>query len=226
MKWGKVVQAKRNIVEVLAREVKRKPKGTVGVSTVTDPYQPLEAKLQLTRKCIELLSREGFHVSIQTKSKLVLRDTDLIVPEKFDVGVTITTMDRELAGKIEPGASPPGARTQVLEELASRSVETWLFLGPIIPELTDDEESLRKVIEVAKRTRSKLIYDKLNLKRWVLNRLKPVLEEELPGLTERLPDLTRKQSKSWREICSRVESICSELGVRCEAVFPSWPSVQ
>jgi len=219
LNWGKFVRAKQNIVEVLAREVKRKPKGTVGVSTVCDPYQPLEAKLELTRKCIELLSRHNFPVSIQTKSSLVLRDVDLIVPEKFDVGVTITTMDRELAGKIEPRASPPEARAQVLEEFSSRGVETWLFLGPIIPGLNDGGDGLRQVIEVAQRTRSRLIYDRLNLRRWVLDRLAPVLEEVRPELAERLPDLIRGQSESWREVFSKVESICNELGVGCEPAF-------
>jgi len=224
LNWGKFVRVKQNIVEVLAREVKRKPKGTVGVSPVCDPYQPLEAKLELTRKCIELLSRRGFPVSIQTKSSLVLRDVDLIVPEKFDVGVTITTMDRELAGKFEPRASLPDARAQVLEEFSSRGVETWLFLGPIIPEINDSEDGLRRVIEVAHRTHSELIYDKLNLKRWVFDRLVPVLEGGRPGLAERLPDLIRGQSESWRRTGSMVESICRELGVRCEPAFQAHPS--
>ena len=220
MNWGKVVQPKQNIVEVLTREVKSKPKGTVGVSTVCDPYQPLEAELELTRKCIELLSRRGFSVSIQTKSSLVLRDSDLVVPEKFDVGVTITTTDRELASELEPKASPPSARARVLEEFASRGVETWLFLGPIVPEINDGEEDLRRVIEVARRTRSKLIYDKLNLRRWVLERMTPKLEKIRPGLAKQLPPLVSAKSKRWREIRSRVESICTELRVRCEPAFP------
>lgn len=220
-KWGEFVRAKRNIDEVLAREVKRKPKGTVGVSTVTDPYQPLEAKLKLTRKCIELLAEHRFPVSIQTKSKLVLRDSDLIVPEKFDVGVTITTMDRRLAGVFEPVASPPEARAKVLEEFSSLGVETWLFLGPIIPMLNDSEESLRQVIEVAAQTKSRIIYDRLNLRPWVMGRLRPVLEEEKQGLAEQLSNLIRDESDSWHRICSVVEGICSEIGVKCEAAFPS-----
>lgn len=221
--WGKVVRAKQNIVEVLAREVKRKPRGVVGVSTVCDPYQPLEAKLGLTRKCIELLSKHDFPVSIQTRSRLVLRDADLIVPEKFDVGVTITTMDRGLAGVLEPEAPPPDVRAQVLDEFSSRGVETWLFLGPIIPGLNDAEGSLKQVIEVAARTKSRVIYDRLNLKQWVMERLGPALEQERPGLAERLPALIREGSESWRRICSTVEAICSGLGVKCEPAFPSRP---
>ena len=219
MNWGKVIQAKRNIVEVLEREVKRKPKGVVGVSTVTDPYQPLEAELELTRKCIELLSKHRFDLCIQTKSSLVLRDADVIKPEGFEVWVTITTMDPELARELEPKASPPDARAQVLEEFSSRGVETCLFLGPIIPEIDDSEESIRRVVEVAKRTRSKVIYDKLNLRRWVLDRLEPVLERKQLGLTERMPSLVDVRSERWRGISSTVESVCKRLGVGCEPAF-------
>jgi DNA repair photolyase len=221
LNWGEFVRAKSNIVEVLEREVRRKPKGTVGVSTVCDPYQPLEAKFELTRKCIELLVDHSFPISIQTKSSLVLRDADLIVPKKFDVGVTITTMDRELASKIEPQASPPDARAQVLDEFSSRGVNTWVFLGPIIPEVNDNEDSLRRIIEIAGRTKSRLLYDKLNLKRWVLERLAPVIEQGKPGLAGRLPSLTSADSEWWRKTCSTVESICRELGVQYEPAFPT-----
>ncbi len=221
LNWGKFVRAKNNIVEVLGREVRRKPKGTAGVSTVTDPYQPLEAKLEFTRKCIEILSKHDFPVSIQTKSSLVLRDADLIVPEKFDVGVTITTMDRGLASKIEPRASPPDARVQVLDEFSSRGVKTWIFLGPIIPEVNDSENSLRRIIEIARQNKSKLMYDKLNLKQWVLVRMTPFIEQERLGLARRLPALASVNSEWWRKTCSTVESICKELGVRYEPAFPT-----
>lgn len=219
--WGKVVRVKRNVVEVLAQEVERKPKGVVGVSTVTDPYQPIEAALELTRKCMETLSMHDFPISIQTKSSLVLRDSDLIVPKKFDVGVTITTMDSDLAGLIEPRASPPDERAQVLEEFSSRGVDTWLFLGPIIPEINDSEENLARVIKVASKSNSKVVYDRLNLKQWTMERLRPVLDNERPGLAERLPDIVQEGSGSWHKTFSKIRSICSELGVKCEAAFPS-----
>ena len=218
--WGNFVKVKQNLLEVLERELKRKPRGVVGVSTVTDPYQPIESKLELTRRCLKLLSQHGFPVSVQTKSGLVLRDADLIKPKGFDVGVTITTMNRELAEKIEPRASPPDARANVLKEFASRGVETWLFFGPITPELNDSTENIRRVAEVAKKTGSKLIYDKLNLKRWVLDRIAPVLERARPGLAERLPALISQSGTHWSKISEVVKSTCKELGVRCESAFP------
>jgi DNA repair photolyase len=217
--WGKFVRTKNNVSEVLAGELKRKPKGTIGLSTVTDPYQPLESKAKLTRKCLEILSAHDFPVSIQTKSDLVLRDVDLIKPGKFDVGVTITTMDRELARKIEPMASSPDARAKVLEEFASRGVQRWIFLGPIIPEINDSKQSLEHVIEVAEKTGSKILYDKLNLRPWVLESVKPFIERERPGLAERLPTLLSSKSDWWRETSSLVKTLCAKHSVRCEPAF-------
>jgi len=221
MNWGKFVKAKQNIAEILSNEIKRKPRGVVGVSTVTDPYQPTESKMQLTRKCLEILANNNFPTSIQTKSILVLRDIDIIKPKKFDVGVTITTMDRDLARKLEPRASPPDARVHVLEELAPRGFETWIFLGPIIPEINDSKESLAQIIEAAKKTKSRLIYDRLNLKQWVLESMTPFLEEEKPGLAQRLPAVLGAKSNYWRIISSMIEDLCKERSVFCEPAFPS-----
>jgi DNA repair photolyase len=219
--WGKFVRTKNNVSEVLARELKHKPKGTIGLSTVTDPYQPLESKTKLTRKCLEILSAHDFPVSIQTKSDLVLRDADLIKPGKCDVGVTITTMNRELARKIEPMASSPDARAKVLEEFASRGVQTWIFLGPIIPEVNDSKQSLEEIIEAAEKTGSKILYDKLNLRPWVLESVKPFIERERPGLAERLPTLLNSKSDWWHETSSMVKTLCAKHSVRCESAFPT-----
>jgi DNA repair photolyase len=217
--WGKILRAKVNIAEVLEREVRRKKRGTVGVSTVCDPYQPLEAELGLTRKCLEVLSSHEFDVCIQTKSDLVLRDVDLIRPQGFEVGVTIITTGTDLARKLEPGAPPPEARVRVLEEFSSRGVPTWIFLGPIFPEINDVEDGLRQIVEIASRTRSEILYDKLNLKPGVLDRLSPVLEALRPGLAGRLPNLVAKGSDWWRRTRATVESICEDLGVKCESAF-------
>ncbi len=221
LKWGQTIKAKQNISEVLAQEVKKKPKGVVGVSTVCDPYQPLEARLELTRKCIDILAQQNFPVSIQTKSKLILRDIDLIVPKKFDVGVTITTMNRKLASWLEPNAAPPDERARVLEEFSAKGVETWLFLGPIIPKINDSEQDLREVIEVAARTKSLVLYDRLNPRRWVMERLYEGMKEANAEWAGQAVKLTHELSEMWHQTKARVESICREKGVKCEPAFPN-----
>ncbi len=216
--WGEFVEVKVNALEVLEREVRGKPKRMVGIGTVTDPYQPLEARFRLTRECLRILSEHGFPVCVQTKSDLILRDADLLSVGNSEVGVTITTMDEEIARILEPRASPPKRRARILEEFSSRGVTTWLFLGPLLPSLTDSEEGIREVVEVAASTRSLLIYDKLNLKRGVMERLGNALKELSPESLRILlsPSL---RSKSWKEERERVERICREKGVRCEPAF-------
>ena len=90
--WGEFVDVKVNAPEVLRRQLDKAKKGTVWISSVCDPYQPLEAKYELTRGCLKELARKQFPVNIQTKSKLVLRDLDLLQEfEEIEVGFTITT---------------------------------------------------------------------------------------------------------------------------------------
>lgn len=210
--WGQKIYVKEGIEEILRREVKTKRRGTVGISTVTDPYQPIEAKTELTRKCLEILRHSGFKVSIQTKSNLVLRDRDLLEPS-FDVGVTIITMNHELSRLLEPSAPPPDARAQVLEELSGK-LETWLFLGPVIPRVNDEVEEIRKVIEVARKTQSLLFFDWFRPKPWATQRLLSALQGKFEVKTELLLD------HEWRnQTLKKVREICRQLGVRLQ---PTW----
>jgi len=218
-RWGQFVRAKSNIAEVLTKEVKQRQKAMVGMSTVTDPYQPIEAKLELTRKCIEVLAKHDFPVSIQTKSSLVSRDADLIKPGRFELGMTLTTMNRELANLLEPMASPPDARAQTIEEFSKSGVETWIFLGPIIPRINDDTEGMKEIIKLAARTKSKIIYDRLNLKQWIMDRLGPKLELRNPGLAKQLPEILKEQGVSWKLTSQTIQMACKQFGVKCEPAF-------
>lgn len=213
--WGKVVNVKENIADVLRAEVLKKQKGTVGISTVTDPYQPAEAGFKLTRKCLEILLSHGFPVSIQTKSALVLRDLDILSAAKnlADVGFTITTMDPAVSKLIEPGASLPGERAAALERISEAGIGTWIFLGPVIPGLNDSEESIRQVIEVARETKSRIMYDKLNLRRFVT--------ESMSRFTDIAPILQTFRSPGyWQKTSELIEKICRDAGVSCEPAFP------
>lgn len=132
--WGDFVDAKINAPSVLKRQLERAKKGTVWISSVCDPYQPLEAKYQLTRRCLEELAKKQFPINIQTKSKLVLRDLDLFQDfEEIEVGFTITTDNDRLAKFFEPGASSIKERLDSLEQLHTKGKKTFAFIGPILP---------------------------------------------------------------------------------------------
>lgn len=132
--WGKFVDVKVNAVHLLERQLQRAKKGTVWISSVCDPYQPLEAKYRLTRGCLEELLNKQFPVNVQTKSKLVCRDLDLFQQfETIDVGLTVTTDDEKMAGLFEPQASPVKERIRALETLHGAGIRTFAFIGPLLP---------------------------------------------------------------------------------------------
>jgi DNA repair photolyase len=130
-KWGMYVDAKVNAPEVMERELRGLRKDQVFLSSSSDPYQPVEARYGLTRRCLQALLRNGFPVSILTRSPLVLRDIDLLT--KFEwarVGMSITTVpDR----KFEPGVPPLERRIATLRRLHEAGIRTWVSLAPVIP---------------------------------------------------------------------------------------------
>jgi len=132
--WGEFVDVKKNAVELLKKQLERAKKGTVWISSVCDPYQPLEAGYELTRGCLKELLKKQFPVNIQTKSKLVLRDLDLFRQfATIDVGFTIATDDEKVAKLFEPQASPVNERIKALETIHDEGIRTFAFIGPLLP---------------------------------------------------------------------------------------------
>lgn len=132
--WGTFVDVKINTPELLRHEVEKRPPGRVWVSGVCDPYQPLEAAYQLTRKALEILLQRGWPVTVQTKSPLVLRDIDLFGrSDSIEVGLSVTTADDRIRELFEPTAPPVMERIKALEELRLAGVRTYAMVAPLLP---------------------------------------------------------------------------------------------
>ncbi|MCP4633077.1 MAG: radical SAM protein [candidate division Zixibacteria bacterium] len=132
--WGEYVHMKINIVELLEKELKKKKRGFIALSTVCDPYQPLEKKYELSRRCLELISSEGWPVSVQTRSPLVLRDIDILKSiEDCTVGVSITTIDDKVRKVFEPNTPSIEKRLETLKRLKKEGLRTFAFTGPLLP---------------------------------------------------------------------------------------------
>jgi len=132
--WGSFLDVKTNAPDVLHRQMKKAARGHVLISSVTDPYQPVEEEYKLTRGCLEVLLPHQFSVDILTKSPLVLRDLDLLKQFKeLEVGITITTDDDEIRKIFEPHAPPIEARIQALKTLSKAGLKTYAFIGPLLP---------------------------------------------------------------------------------------------
>lgn len=173
--WGSFVDVKVNSPEVLQRQLQRKARGRVMISSVTDAYQPIEAKYKLTRKCLEVLLQYQFPVDILTKSPLVLRDLDLIKEFKdIEVGVTVTTNDEKIRKVFEPQAPSITARINTLKKLHNNGINTYAFIGPVLP--MNPEALLENInphvdsiiIDRMNYTSKTLkIYKRMNLSKWL-----------------------------------------------------------
>ncbi len=212
--WGTIVYVKENCVEVLKNELRRLRLGVIGVSTITDPYQHIEARLGLVRESIEVMLRYGFNVSIQTKSNLVLRDLDIIrkFKDRVDVGVTLTWLNNDSIMKyIEPNSVRPKERVKVLERLSNEGVETWIFYGPVIPLVNDGEELVKEIVSVAKDTNSKVLIDKLRVRKWMYEIFRQVMNQR-----KVMSILSKAQDRKWwRNFLNKVLKICKENNVEC-----------
>jgi DNA repair photolyase len=133
--WGDFVDIKINAPDLLSKEIKKKKMGTVWMSGVCDPYQPLEANYELSRKCLEILVPDNWPVVIQTRSPLVLRDMDIFKKSKnIEVGLSITTSNDEIRKAFEPNAPSIIERLRTIDSLNQNGIRTYVMIAPILPE--------------------------------------------------------------------------------------------
>jgi DNA repair photolyase len=219
--WGSFVDVKENLLEALEADLEKLQPGVIGLATVTDPYQPVERRLLLTRSCLERISETRFHVSIQTKSDLVVRDLPLMDPESVDIGFTITTMNDQLAGLLEPNAPRPGARAEGLMKAFEKGFKTWVFYGPIIPMVNDDRETMLEIINLAEKAGGEVLYDRLNVKRGVLDRMRrPLLKL---GLNSTKVLIKLNDEAYWRNVKASLEELAGEREVALKPAFKLEP---
>ncbi|MFZ1939899.1 MAG: radical SAM protein [Terracidiphilus sp.] len=146
---------KQNGAWLLEQELKRLKPGTeIALGTATDPYQPLERKLNITRSLLEVFARSGgFRLGIVTKSALVTRDLALLQAvakvNHLSVNITVTTLDRRLARILEPRAPRPDLRIKALAELRQAGIRAGVMCSPLMPGITDTRSSIESVAKAA-----------------------------------------------------------------------------
>ena len=146
------IEVKENAPELLEEILIRKRRRIViGTGSMSDPYQPCEEKLMLTRKCLELIDRYEFGASVITKSERVLRDIDLFESinrkGRSVLQMTLTIADDKLSRIIEPNVCPTSRRYEVLKEFQKRQIPTVVWLTPFLPFLTDGDENFSRLME-------------------------------------------------------------------------------
>ncbi|MCL2334203.1 MAG: radical SAM protein [Candidatus Methanoplasma sp.] len=164
----RVVKVRSNIPDRLSKELSGLD-GTIGIGTVTDPYQYAEKRFKLTQRCLKILKERDFRIHLHTKSDLVLRDADLLASMRGEVGVTITGIDEKYSKITEPGAPLPVKRLYALEQLTSRGVDTYALIGPILNHLEGNEKDF--VDAVVSTGVKRVFIDSLNLRPQLMERL-------------------------------------------------------
>ena len=169
---------------------------TIAISGVTDCYQPIERKLEITRRCLGVLNEFKNPVSLITKNALVTRDIDILrelaAVNAASVFLSITTLDRDLAGVMEPRASTPELRLGALEALAKAGIPCGVMVGPVVPAITDHE--MPKILQAAANagaTRAGFVVLRLP---WAVA---PIFEK---WLEERFPDRKEKVLNRVRDL--------------------------
>lgn len=147
------IEVKENAIDLLAHALEHKRKKCmIGTGSMTDPYIPLEMKLEHVRKALSLIDEHGFGFTVITKSNRILRDLDLLqkINEKTKcvVQMTLTTYDEELCRKIEPHVCTTGERFAVLKRMREAGIPTVVWLTPILPFINDTEENLTGILEM------------------------------------------------------------------------------
>ncbi len=133
---------KKDLFRQLGRDVSRIEPGTlVAVSSSSDPYQPMEKDLRLTRGCLQILKDKGMRVLVMTKSDLVCRDANILSEMMSAVSITITTMSDSLAARLEPFAPLPSRRLEAIKLLCDSGVPVSARIDPVIPGINDSEVS-------------------------------------------------------------------------------------
>jgi DNA repair photolyase len=196
----------------------------IGIGTATDPYQPAERRFRVTRGILEVLAEhEGLSIWIITKSPLVTRDVDLLRRigrhNSISVHISLITLDRELARRLEPRAPTPEARLRALARLREHGIEAGINVMPVLPGITDRPQQLEPLIQaVARAGASYVSACALRLRSAARQRYLPFIEREFPELAPRYHATYARShhaGERYREGLSRYfRKICARYGVQ------------
>jgi DNA repair photolyase len=226
---------KENAAEALQEQLRKMTRskrglqriGRVAIGTATDPYQPIEAKAQLTRQCLELLAEYRVPTSITTRSPLILRDIDLLrkVPIT-SINLSVNTLDSKVWRDFEPSTPAPIKRLETVRHLVEEGITAGIFLAPILPSLTDGTRELTEVIEAAARHKVGFVMASFlrittpEVKSWFFL----TLQQHYPHLLEKYAELYRYSGylpKYYRESKHQtINELLRQFGLNETDPFP------
>lgn len=222
LKWGEFVHVKINAPRILIKDLRHAKFGRILLSSVTDPYQPIESKYEVTRKILRILASKKFPVTILTKSSLVTRDVDLLrLFRDVEIGLTITTINEDVRSIFEPRASPSYERLNALKQLKEDGFTVFAFLGPLIPVIC--EEGLESLIKELKKINvDYVVVDKLNVKAGNWPYIKNAILNYFPQLFQRIEEILFNRGEYARyylDLKYKLLSLASDYDLEVEFCY-------
>ena len=217
------VRTKQDALRIIRDDLlKKRKRGVIATGAMSDPYNPYEKELKLTRNALELINAYRFGVAVATKSTLIVRDSNILkdIQENSPVLVkmTITTADDNLCKIIEPNAPVSSERFEAVKTLNSNGVYAGILMMPILPFIEDTEENILSIIQKAKESGARFIYPAIGMTLRTGNReyYYEKLDQYFPGIKEkyikrydiRYNCTSPKVKKIWNiftEECNRLE---------------------
>lgn len=222
------IEVKKNAPELLEQALKSKrSRCMIGTGSMSDPYMHCETELRLTRKCLEVISKYGFGLAIQTKSDRILEDIDLLDAINKDakcvVQMTLTTYDDDLCRILEPNVCNTKRRIEVLEEMQRRGIPTVVWLTPILPFINDTEENITSILNECVRVGVKgiICFDMgLTLRDGDREYFYAALDKHFPGLKDRYiytyGNSYNVPSPNSKKLMNLFRKICRDNGIICD----------
>ncbi len=219
------IEVKQNAPELLEKALKSKRKKCmIGTGSMSDPYMHCEEELQLTRRCLEIILKNGFGVAIQTKSDRILRDIDLLSEinqsAKCVVQMTLTTYDDDLCRVLEPNVCNTKRRIQVLEEMSKKGIPTIVWITPVLPFINDTKDNVTAILNECVRVGVRGIIDfgmGLTLREGVREYYYSALDKFFPGMKERYikryGNAYELPSPNAKELTEILQKICKDNGI-------------
>ena len=221
------VKVKENALQIIRDDLRRKVKtGVVGTGAMSDPYNPLEEQLQLTRHSLELINAYGFGASLVSKSDLIARDVDVLKDIQSHsptiIKLSITAADDGLSKKLEPNVSVTSKRFEALRTLAANGIFCGVFIVPMLPYITDSTDNLIKLLKMSKEAGAKFVYTYMGMtlrpgsREYFYEHIDKILPEIKEKYMKQFGFRKHCQSPNSKKLWKVLKDECERLGLMYE----------
>ncbi len=214
--WGEFCDIKINAPNLIPKNTDKYKYKQITISSVTDPYNPLEEKYKITRKILKKLISLQSNLDILTKSDLVIRDIYLL--KHFDdcvVALSFSMLNEKIRKRLEPRTPSVERRIKALKKLHEEGIETALFISPIFPYLTDWKKIILKTEDFV----DEYWFENLNLYPSIKGNIFKFLKEINPSLIEKYKEIYSKKNDYWNDVEKEIKQFCKKEKVKYRIYF-------